>query len=206
MDNKTRGLMGKKLGCTQVFDDKGQQVAVTAVELGPCVVTALRTPDKNGYEAVQIAFQKKSKPLSKPRDGYFKKLGVDAHAYLKEFRIPVADLAVGQTLDVSLFKKDDYVDVRGVSRGKGFQGTVKRHHFSRGHMTHGSKFHRIPGSSGSGTCPGTIKKGKRRAGHMGNELACGRNLRVVEVLADKHVILLRGSVPGAIGGLVWVEG
>ena len=205
MTQKSKALLGKKLGCTQVFDEQGQQVPVTVVELGPCVVTAVRSKATHGYDALQLGFQKKAKAANKPLDGFFKKNNLDAYASLKEFRLSSENVTVGQVIDASVFKKNELVDVRGISKGKGFQGPMRRFHFAGGPATHGSKFHRLPGSSGSGTTPGEVKKGKRRAGHLGGGQACVRNLRVVDVLTEKNVILLNGSVPGPIGSLCWIE-
>ncbi len=202
----SKGLLGKKLGCTQLFDEQGHCVGVSVIQAGPCVVARIRSQETDGYQAVQLGFEKSTKPLSKPISGQFAKQQLEAHKHLKEFYFADSAITLGQTLDVSMFQKDSLVDVRGISKGKGFQGTVKRHHFSRGPMTHGSKSHRIPGSSGSGTCPGVIRPGKRRAGHLGHEMSCVQNLKVMRVLPEQNILMVRGAIPGPNGQLVYITG
>src|SRR5437763_10621810 len=198
------GLLGRKLGMTQIFAENGTVVPVTAITLGPCWVTQVRTPEKDGYEAVQIGFEE-SKRLNKPQRGHLKNL--PPLRYLREVRpLPGADVDVGQKLDVSLFRVGDLVDVTGTSKGKGFAGGVKRHHFRGGPKTHGqSDRHRAPGSVGATTTPGRVYKGTRMAGHMGDVRVTVQNLKVMEVDTDRNLLLVEGSVPGADNGLVFIR-
>lgn len=201
------GLLGRKIGMTQVFSPAGEAIPVTVIELGPCVVTQIRDKDRDGYEAVQIGFgEVKPKSLTKPEQGHLAGAGRLVR-YLREFSTDnIDDHQVGQVLTADLFQPGQSIDVTGTSKGRGFQGVVKRHGFSGGPKTHGqSDRHRAPGSIGAGTDPGHVWKGTRMAGRMGNRRVTVQNLQVVEVLADKHVLLVRGSVPGAKNGLVMVR-
>ncbi len=215
-------ILGRKLGMTRLFLDNGNVVGVTVVQAGPCVVTALRTPTKDGYEAVQVGFEEAvsyKKPdarkkdrmrpgamLSSPRSGYFKKRDIPAKRYLREFRESAAGVEIGQTVTAAIFAKDEYVDVTGITKGKGFQGGVRRHGFAGGPKTHGqSDRHRAPGSIGSGTTPGRVFKGTRMAGHMGQERHTTLNLQVVAVDEERNLLLIKGAVPGADQGLVTVR-
>lgn len=201
-------LVGQKVGMTQFFDDHGEVVPCTIVKAGPCRVTLVRTEDKNGYQAVQIGWQEVAdKKLSKPELGQLKKAGLPSLRHLKEFRVPKADgFAVGQTVDVSVFKVGDYVDVQGVSKGKGFAGGVKRYHFRGGPATHGqSDRHRAPGSLTSRRSLGRVLPGKRMAGHMGAETVTVQKMEVVKVEPENNLLYIRGGVPGPAQALIVVH-
>lgn len=202
-----KGLIGKKVGMTQIFDDAGVAVPVTLIEAGPCYVTQVRTPDTDGYAAVQLGFEEvKPKRLSGGQLGHLKRNNLPPLRFLREFRAKDADLKEGESLTVSLFAVGDLVDIVGTSKGKGFQGGVKRYHFRGGPKTHGqSDRNRAPGSRGSGTTPGRVYKGSRGPGHMGNERVTAQNLRVVLVDAERNLLGVRGAVPGARGGLVVIN-
>jgi large subunit ribosomal protein L3 len=192
-------LLGEKIGMTQIFDEQGNAVGVTAIAAGPCIVTQLKTKEKDGYNAIQIGFGKRKK-LSKPLQGHLKDKNV---RYMREVRVDKPEeYQVGQEIKVDIFQPRDLVSVAGVTIGKGFQGTVKRHHHHRGPMSHGSKSHRIPGSIGAGTTPARVFKGRGMPGHMGHEMITQPNLRVVSVDLDKNLILVAGAVPGKPGNLV----
>jgi large subunit ribosomal protein L3 len=198
------GLIGRKRGMTQVFQPDGTMVAVSVLEVAPNTVTRLRTADRDGYTAVQLGTDEKAR-LSKPRAGQLGDL--PSLATLREFRVDdVSAYEVGQTLAVGdVFADGDLVDVSGVSKGKGFAGHVKRHHFGRGPKTHGSDHHREPGSIGPGTTPGRVYKGVRMAGHMGDEQATTKKVRVVRADTEKNLLLVNGSLPGARGSLILVR-
>jgi large subunit ribosomal protein L3 len=201
------GLLGRKIGMTQIFSPAGEAVPVTVIEAGPCVVTQIRTSERDGYEAVQIGFGEiRPKSLTKPEQGHLAGAGRLVR-YLREFAADnVEEHEVGQLLNVDLFQPGQLVDVTGTSKGRGFQGVVRRHGFSGGPKTHGqSDRHRAPGSIGAGTTPGRVWKGTRMAGRMGNKRVTIQSLEVVEVLPEQHVILIRGSVPGAKNGLVMIR-
>lgn len=200
------GLMGKKLGMTQVFDESGRVVPVSVLKVGPCVVTQVKTKDKDGYAAVQLGFDE-SKRLNSPQRGQRRAAGSSSR-YLREFKADNAgEFQVGQVLDCTVFNVGDKIDVTGVSKGKGFQGTVKRHGFAGGPKTHGqSDRHRAPGSIGSSTTPGRVFKNMKMAGHMGDERKTIQNLQVVSVDAQRNLLLVRGSVPGVNNGLLLVRG
>jgi large subunit ribosomal protein L3 len=201
------GLLGRKIGMTQVFSPAGEAIPVTVIEVGPCVVTQIRDRDCDGYEAVQVGFgDVKPKSLTKPEQGHLAGAGRLVR-YLREFSADnIDDHQVGQVLTVDLFEPGQIIDVTGTSKGRGFQGVVKRHGFSGGPKTHGqSDRWRAPGSIGAGTDPGHVWKGTRMAGRMGNRRVTVQNLQVVEVLPDKHLLLVRGSVPGAKNGLLMVR-
>jgi large subunit ribosomal protein L3 len=202
-----KGLIGKKVGMTQIFDDAGAAVPVTLIEAGPCYVTQVRTPDNDGYSAVQLGFEEvKPKRLSGGQLGHLKRNNLPPLRFLREFRAKDTELKEGESLTVSLFSVGDTVDVIGTSKGKGFQGGVKRYHFHGGPKTHGqSDRNRAPGSRGSGTTPGRVYKGARGPGHMGNERVTTQNLRVVLVDAERNLLGVRGAVPGAKGGLVVIN-
>jgi len=198
------GLIGRKIGMTQVFGQDGRVEPVTAIEAGPCFVTQVKKREKEGYDAVQLGFGP-AKRLNSPEKGHLKKVGLLQH--LREFKASDIDsLQVGQKVDVSMFKPGDLVDITGTSKGKGFAGVVKRHHFAGGPKTHGqSDRHRAPGSIGSTTRPGRVFKGLRMAGHMGNERVIVRHLKVVRADAERNLLLVRGAVPGARNGLVIIR-
>jgi large subunit ribosomal protein L3 len=201
------GLIGKKVGMTQVYDSNGVLQPVTVIQAGPCVVTQVKTETTDGYTALQLGYEEvKEKKLNKPLLGHLKKNNLKPLRYLKEFRVNDSILkAVGQKVDVSLFNENDKVDISGKSIGKGFQGNVKRHHFGRGPMTHGSKNHRLPGSIGAGTTPSRVYKGKRMAGRMGNKKVTVKNLTVVKVDKENNLLIVKGSVPGVEGGLLVIK-
>ena len=197
------GLLGRKVGMTQVFAKDGTMVPVSVVAVEPNTVTLLRTPEQDGYAAVQLGAGTVKK-LSKPRLGQLKDL--PRVRDVREFRLDdISAYEVGQQLDVTLFEEGEIVDVIGVSKGKGFSGTIKRHHFSRGPETHGSDSHRQPGSIGAGTSPGRVWKGTRMAGHMGHERATIKKLTVVRADTDRNLLLIKGSVPGARNSLVVIR-
>jgi large subunit ribosomal protein L3 len=201
-----KGIIGTKLGMTQLFDaESGQVTPVTVIEAGPCPVVAVRTPENDGYTAVQLAFGPvKEKKLSRPRAGHLKAAGVAPHRTLIEFR-GAEGWNPGDTVTVEAFEQGDQVKVSGVSRGKGFAGTIKRHRFSRGPVSHGSHNVRAPGSIGASATPSHVYKGTRMAGQMGSQRVTQRGLRVVEVDAEKNLLLVRGAVPGAVGGVVEIR-
>lgn len=201
------GILGKKVGMTQVFDSAGKAVPVTVIEAGPCPVIEIRTQEKNNYTAVQLGFgEVKQSHVNRPQKGYFVKQGVEPKRWLREFRVDDASpYSVGQEITVELFNDGELVDVQGVSKGKGFAGGMKRHHFSGGPASHGaSKVHRKPGSSGANSYPGHIFKGKKMAGRMGGDKVTTKGLTVFAVDAENNLILIRGSVPGANEQLVLV--
>lgn len=201
------GLLGQKVGMTQVFDKDGRAVGATVVQAGPVTVTRIRTKDADGYEAVQVAFREEPKPetrLAKPFRGQFEKLGLPVHRHLAEFRPHATkegpkDLVAGAKLGADLFKPGDRVDVQGASKGHGFQGVMKRHGFKGGGDTHGSMHHRAPGSVGSSTDPGRTLRGLRMAGRQGNKIVTSQNLEVLQADAERQVLVLKGAVPGATG-------
>jgi large subunit ribosomal protein L3 len=193
------GILGKKLGMTQVFDESGKIWPVTVVEAGPCCVIQIKTKNKDGYEAVKVGFAeiKKEKNVNKPMKGVFKKAGVNPYRRLREF--PMGDLKVGEMLTVEKFKKGDVISVSGISKGKGFQGVMKRHNYAGGPGSHGSTFNRAPGSIGASSFPSRVWKNKGMPGHMGSEMITVKNLKVVDVRIDQNLLLIYGAVPGAPG-------
>ena len=201
-----KGIIGTKLGMTQLFDEEsGQVTPVTVIEAGPCPVVAVRTAEADGYAAVQLAFGPvKEKKLTRPRAGHLKAAGVAPHRTLIEFR-DAEGWNAGDTVTVEAFEQGERVKVSGISRGKGFAGTIKRHRFSRGPMSHGSHNIRAPGSIGASATPSHVYKGTRMAGQMGSQRVTQRGLRVVEVDAEKNLLLVRGAVPGAVGGVVEIR-
>jgi large subunit ribosomal protein L3 len=201
-----KGMIGMKIGMTQIFQDNGRVIPVSVVQAGPCKVVQLRTPEKNGYSAVQLSYQEvKENRVSKPVAGYFKKAAVPSARFLKEFQSDLKDLQVGQVITADLFQKGEKVDVIGVSKGKGFAGVVKRHHFAGGPATHGSMFHRTPGSIGASSFPSRVWKNQRMAGHMGNERVTVKNLEVIEVRKEENLLLIRGAIPGSSGTMVLIR-
>jgi large subunit ribosomal protein L3 len=199
-------LLGKKVGMTQVFQEDGRVERVTVVEAGPCHVTGIRTFDRDGYEAVQLAFgEATEKRLNKPLLGHLKKADAPALRHVKEFRDEAGELTVGETVTVEAFEKGQKVKVSGTGKGKGFQGTIKRHNFSRGPVTHGSHNVRAPGSIGASATPSRVFKGIRGPGQMGNKRVTQRGLEVVDVRADENLLLVRGSVPGPKGSVVEIR-
>lgn len=200
------GIIGKKIGMTQVFRDDGKAEAVTAIEAGPCTVAQVKTADKEGYNAAKLGFGAVQKSKTS-RKGRTKKKEPTRFKHLREFRLDdVGDIELGQTVDVSLFKAGDVVNVTGISKGKGFAGTVKRHHFRGGPKTHGqSDRHRAPGSIGSTTTPGRVFKGMRMSGHMGSQRVTVRNLEVFEADSARNLLLLKGAVPGTRNSLLLIQ-
>jgi large subunit ribosomal protein L3 len=196
------GILGKKIGMTQVYLEDGRLVPVTVVEAGPCTVVQVKTSGKDGYEAVQIGFgeERKVKNVTKPLAGVFKKAGTPAFKKLREFR--VSGLKVGDTIKVDSFSKGDVVSASGISKGKGFQGVMKRHNFKGGPGSHGSMFNRAPGSIGASSYPSRVWKGIRMAGHMGSERVTVQNITVVDVMPEKNIILLWGAVPGGANAII----
>jgi len=203
------GILGKKIGMTQVFRADGQVVPVTVLKAGPCVVVQRKTPTTDGYDAVQLGLMEYAKKsgVSKPRAGHLKKSGSEGVKFLREFRMENGngDLKAGDRVLVGEFKPKDKVDVIGISKGRGFAGLVKRHHFRGGDESHGSMFHRAPGSIGASSFPSRVFPGMRMAGHMGTARVTVRNLEVVEVDADDNVLLIKGAVPGPNGSYVVVR-
>jgi len=199
-----QGIIGRKLGMTQIFGENGETEAVTAILAGPCAVIQVKTATKEGYNAVQLGFGE-AKRLKSPQRGHLKELG--QFRYLREFRVGDAEAAtVGDRIDVSLFKEGDLIDVTGVSKGKGFAGVVKRHHFAGGPKTHGqSDRHRSPGSIGATTSPGRVFKGMRMAGRMGGERVTMRHLKVLQADPDHNLLLVKGAVPGSKNGLLLIR-
>jgi len=196
-----KSLIGKKLGMTQIFDAEGRRVPVTVIEAGPCSVIQRKTTASDGYEAVQLGFgaQKESR-MTKPLVGQFKKAGVETMRELREVRVDATDeTKAGDTLTAAIFEGINFVDVSGTTKGKGFQGVVKRHGFSGGRASHGSHMHRRTGSIGMCTFPGRVFKGKKMPGHMGRVNVTTQSMRVIEVRAEENLILLKGAVPGANG-------
>ena len=202
-----KAIIGKKVGMTQIFDEKGKVIPVTVIEAGPCTVAQVKTVETDGYDAVQLGFgEVKDKHINKPEKGHFAKSKLALKKYLREFRMDsVEEVKVGDELKADVFAKGDKVDIQGTSKGKGFQGVIKRHGQSRGPMGHGSMYHRRPGSMGSTSTPGRVFKGKRLPGHMGTNTITIQNLEVVSVDLDKNVILVKGSVPGANGAILKIK-
>ena len=202
-----KGIMGKKLGMTQIFGETGELVAVTVIEATPNVVIQKKTVDKEGYDAVQLGFEPiREKLANKPKKGHFEKAGAKPMRFLREFKDDsFQELELGSEVKVDIFEEGSFVDITGISKGKGTQGVVKRHGFQRGRETHGSKFHRMPGGLTAGTYPGRVFKGKRMEGRMGNEKVTVQNLEIVRVDADKNLLLVKGAVPGARNGMVLVK-
>jgi large subunit ribosomal protein L3 len=206
--HKTVGLMGRKIGMTQVFDAEGSAVPVTVIEIGDNIVTQKLTPEKHGYSAIQVGgFIVKEKKLNKPELGGLKKAGLQPLKPLREYRLDdSSSYNVGDSLKAeTVLQEGMLVDVQGKSIGKGFQGTIKRYHAGRGPMAHGSKFHRSMGSIGAGTTPGRVFKGLHMPGQMGNETATTRHLKVFKIDAEKRVVLIKGAVPGHDNGLVFIR-
>ena len=201
------GLLGKKIGMTRVFTQDGQWIPVTVIQVGPCTVVQRKTAGTDGYEAVQLGFvEKKEQRCVKPLKGHFSKMGVSPKQYLTEFHVPASsELKSGDEIRSDIFQVGEMVDVTGTSKGRGFAGVVRRHHYSGGPGTHGSNFHRAPGSIGQSAYPSEVIKGKGLPGHMGHERVTLQNLEVVDVNNEKSLILVRGAVPGANGGLLTVR-
>ncbi|MGD9949016.1 MAG: 50S ribosomal protein L3 [Desulfobulbus sp.] len=201
----TKGILGRKLGMTRVYDENGRSIPVTVIEAGPCTVLQKKTVAKEGYNAIQVGFlEKKASRLNKPEAGHFKRSGGKGFYHIKEFRI--ADPAVyevGQEITISeIFTVGEMIDITGKSKGRGFQGVIRRHGFGGGRKTHGSNFHRAPGSIGCSAWPSHVMKGKKMPGRMGNDTVTQKNLKVVDIRTEDNVLLVRGTVPGAKNGVV----
>lgn len=201
-----KGILGKKIGMTQIFTEHGEVIPVTVVEAGPVVVTQIKTTENDGYTAIQVGFQDaKEKSLNKPQKGHLAAANV-LKKHLKEFRVDaVEEFTVGQEIKADLFAAGEKIDVTGTSKGKGFQGPIKRHGQSRGPESHGSRYHRRPGSMGACSFPGRVFKNKKLAGHMGSVKVTVQNLEVVRVDADKNLILVKGAIPGPKGSMVTIK-
>ena len=201
-----KAIIGKKVGMTQIFDEKGYVIPVTVIEAGPCTVAQVKSTENDGYNAVQLGFgEVKEKHINKPEKGHFAKSKLSAKKHLREFRVDTADVKVGDEIKADVFAAGDKIDVQGITKGKGFQGVIKRHGQSRGPMGHGSMYHRRPGSMGPTSTPGRVFKGKKLPGHMGRVTVTIQNLDVVKVDLDKNVILVKGSVPGAKGAILKIK-
>lgn len=202
-----KGIIAKKIGMTQVFVENGTLIPVTVLEAGPCVITQKKTIENDGYEAIQVGFgEVKESKINKPLKGHFDKAGVSATKLLKEFKFEnSSEYEIGSLIRADMFAVGDKVDVSGVSKGKGFQGAIKRHNQHRGPMAHGSKYHRGVGSLSSATTPGKVKKGKKMPGHMGSEKITVQNLEVVRVDSEKNLLLVKGAVPGNKGSILVIK-
>ncbi|MBE3102117.1 MAG: 50S ribosomal protein L3 [Firmicutes bacterium] len=202
-----KAILGKKLGMTQIFTDNGLLVPVTVVEAGPCVVTQVKTQEKDGYNALQLGYDDiRVKLVNKPTKGHFDKSNTSYKRYLREFRSDnVQEVSVGGEIKADIFAQGDKVDVSGLSKGKGFTGVIKRWNQSRGPMAHGSRYHRRPGSMGPGTSPGRVFKNKHLSGRMGAEKITIQNLEVVRVDTERNLILVKGAIPGAKGALLTIK-
>ena len=202
-----KAIMAKKIGMTQVFTEAGTFIPVTVLEAGPCVVVQKKTVETDGYDAVQVGFMEaKAKGVTSPVKGHFAKAEIEPKKLLKEFRLDdISALEVGSEIKADVFEVGDRVDVSGISKGKGYQGPIKRHGQHRGPMGHGSKYHRAVGSLSSGTTPGRVKKGKRMAGHMGSVKVTIENLEIVRADAEKNLLLIKGAVPGPKGAILVIK-
>ena len=198
------GLLGNKVGMTQIFDESGNVIPITILKVGPCIVTQIKTKLKDGYDAIQIGYGNiSSKALSQPELGHLQKSNIQPLKYLKEFRVnKTNDFKIGQVLNVDSFKPGQLINIRGKSIGKGFSGLQKRHNFSRGPMTHGSKNHREPGSIGMGTTPGRVLPGKKMAGQLGNKMVTIKKLKVIQTNSEENILVIKGSIPGKPGNLL----
>jgi len=202
----SKGIIGKKLGMTQVFADDGATVGVTVVEVEPSVIVQVKTKDKDGYDAIQLGYGRiKQKNVTKPLQGHFNKANKGFFRHLKEFPAESGQYAAGQEINADLFQVGDFVDVVGTSKGKGFQGVVKRHGFGGGRATHGSMHHRAPGSIGASADPARVFKGTRMGGQMGNVRKTIQNIQVWQVRSDRNLLLLKGSVPGSENGFILIK-
>jgi large subunit ribosomal protein L3 len=200
------GLLGNKIGMTQIFDESGNIIPVTILKVGPCIITQVKTKLKDGYDSIQIGYGNiSSKALNQPELGHLQKSKIQPLKYLKEFHISSEDdFQLGQVLKIDSFSPGQFVNIKGKSIGKGFSGLQKRHNFARGPMTHGSKNHRAPGSIGMGTTPGRVLPGKKMAGQLGNKITTIQKLKVIQVNLEENILLIKGSVPGKPGNLLSV--
>ena len=202
-----KAIIGRKVGMTQIFDENGVAIPVTVIEAGPCTVVQVKTTETDGYDAVQLGYgEVKEHKVNKPEKGHFTKGNVKPTKHLREFRVDNAsEVKVGDEIKVDIFAEGDTVDIQGKTKGKGFQGVIKRHGQSRGPMGHGSMYHRRPGSMGSTSTPGRVFKGKKLPGHMGNTTVTIQNLKIVKVDTEKNAILVKGSVPGNKGVILKIK-
>lgn len=199
------GLLGNKIGMTQIFDNSGNIIPVTILKVGPCTITQIKAKAKDGYDSIQIGYGETSnKSLSQPQLGHLQKSNIKPLKYLKEFRMnnETENFKIGQILNVESFFLNQLVTVQGKSIGKGFSGLQKRHNFSRGPMTHGSKNHRAPGSIGMGTTPGRVLPGKKMSGQLGNKIITVKNLKIIQINLEENILIIKGSVPGKPGNLL----
>nr|YP_010902913.1 ribosomal protein L3 [Hypnea flava]WCH54967.1 ribosomal protein L3 [Hypnea flava] len=198
------GLLGKKIGMTQIFNNTGEAIPVTILQLGPCMITQIKNISSDGYQAIQIGYSETNKSnLSKAQLGHLNKVNAPAFKYLKEYKTEsIENFKIGQVITVNHLKIGHLIDVSGYSIGKGFAGYQKRHHFSRGPMSHGSKNHRQPGSIGAGTTPGRVFPGKKMAGRMGYKKITIKNLQIIDINSDKHIVIIKGAIPGKPGNLI----
>jgi len=198
------GLLGNKIGMTQIFDESGNIIPVTILKVGPCVITQVKTQSKNGYDSIQIGYGNvSSKTLTQPELGHLQKSNIQPLKYLKEFRVDENnEFKIGQVLNVDSFSPGQLVNIRGKSIGKGFSGLQKRWNFTRGPMTHGSKNHRAPGSIGMGTTPGRVLPGKKMSGQLGNKITTVKKLKVIQIDLEENILVIKGSVPGKPGNLL----
>jgi len=198
------GLLGNKIGMTQIFDESGNIIPVTILKVGPCIITQIKTEMKDGYNAIQVGYSNTSnKSLTQSELGHLQKSNIQPLKYLKEFRIDnVDEFEVGQVLNVDLLSINQLVNIKGKTVGKGFSGLQKRYNFTRGPMTHGSKNHRAPGSIGMGTTPGRVLPGKKMAGQLGNKLTTIKKLKVIQLSSEENILIIKGSVPGKPGNLL----
>ena len=202
-----KAIIGKKVGMTQIFDENGTVIPVTVIECGPCPVVQVKTVETDGYDAVQLGFgEVKEHKVNKPNKGHFSKANIKPVKHLREFRLEdVSSVKVGDEIKVDTFEAGETVDIQGITKGKGFQGVIKRHGQSRGPMGHGSMYHRRPGSMGATSTPGRVFKGKKLPGHMGVDTVTIQNLVIVRVDSDKNAILVKGSVPGNKGSILKIK-
>jgi len=198
------GVLGNKIGMTQIFDEAGNIIPVTILKVGPCLVTQVKTVEKDGYDSIQVGYGSvSSKSLTQPELGHLQKSNIQPLKYLKEFKVNETDeFKIGQVLNVDSFSPGQLINIRGKSIGKGFSGLQKRHNFSRGPMTHGSKNHRAPGSIGMGTTPGRVLPGKKMAGQLGNKITTIRKLKIIQINTEENILVIKGSVPGKPGNLL----
>jgi large subunit ribosomal protein L3 len=198
------GLLGNKIGMTQIFDESGNIIPVTILKVGPCVITQIKTKSKDGYNSIQIGYGNvSSKTLTQPELGHLQKSNIQPLKYLKEFRVnEIDEFKIGQVLNVDSFSPGQLINIRGKSIGKGFSGLQKRYNFARGPMTHGSKNHRAPGSIGMGTTPGRVLPGKKMAGQLGNKITTIKKLKIIQINTEENILVIKGSVPGKPGNLL----
>ena len=202
-----KAIIGRKIGMTQIFDEKGNTIPVTVIEAGPCSVVQIKTEETDGYNAIQLGFGSiKDKKVNKPMKGHFTKVKVAPAKHVREFRVDdVTSVHVGDEIKADIFTEGENVDIQGVTKGKGFQGVIKRHGQHRGPMGHGSMYHRRPGSMGACSTPSRVFKGKKLPGHMGNVMVTIQNLKIVKIDMDKNCILVKGSVPGNKGAILKIK-